>query len=76
VTADRDDADAAAYAAMAIATSMMIGMVRGGAVSRTTALEALAGMAAKIDGRTAAHSLAAEKLRLFRDELAEKTAAH
>lgn len=70
------EADAAAFAALALAETIFLGMVRNGSVPRTDALGALEKLAAQISTRSPAHAIAAGYLRQFKDDLAAKTAAH
>jgi hypothetical protein len=74
--AKEDEASAAAFAALCLAESMFLGMIRGGMMPRTEALGVLEKLAAKIAERSPAHAAAAVELLRFKDELAAKTSAH
>lgn len=70
------EADAAAFAALALAETIFLGMVRSGGVTRADALNVLEKLAGRIAEKSPTHAIAAGYLRQFKDEVAAKTAAH
>jgi hypothetical protein len=70
--AARLDADATAYAALALTQAMFVALIRSGSMSRDVALAALDQIAARVAPRGALHAVAAEKLRVFGKEVAAR----